>query len=346
MPPEMGPSQLLQASRASASPTRNRSRGDGALRSRPGPGFPGGRPPGFRRAPFGADAGSLLCFWEPARCRRPAAVTFSEGAAARFSESQRSPAAFSVHPEFFSGFLASFLFVEPERAGRGRVPAASVPPGFQERRLILHTETRLDRNAAVEGSQILQEYVPGTRRRSRCCGESSSRDAEARGAPRSGARAAGPRGFHCPGSSVAGRDREAWKWACTHPKGASQLQSFVLAVTGDREEREASGARLQLRGLEDCRVKKIGAAFGKREKDGRQNYRFSLSRQVVESCGPGILKLGPQHSQWNNHHKATEAREMNSRIFFHIGKEMNSRIFSFTSAREPNSRIFLSHRVL
>ncbi|XP_072196257.1 uncharacterized protein [Excalfactoria chinensis] len=163
--------------------------------------------------------------------------------------------------------------------------------------------------------RFLQEYVPGTRRRSRCCGESSSRDAEARGAPRSGAPAAGPRGFHCPGSSVAGRDREAWKWACTHPKGASQLQSFVPAVTGDREEREASGARLQLRGLEDCRVKTIGAAFGKREKDGRQNYRFSLSRQVVESCGPGILKLGPQHSQWNNHDKATEAREMNSRIF-------------------------------
>ncbi|XP_072197057.1 uncharacterized protein [Excalfactoria chinensis] len=160
-----------------------------------------------------------------------------------------------------------------------------------------------------------------------------------------------------PGASVAGRDREAWKWACTHPKGASQLQSFVLAVTGDREEREASGARLQLRGLEDCRVKTIGAAFGKREKDGRQNYRFSLSRQVVESCGPGILKLGPQHSQWNNHHKATEAREMNSRIFFHIGKEMNSRIFFFhigkgdeqqyflfTSAREPNSRIFITSR--
>ncbi|XP_072196307.1 uncharacterized protein [Excalfactoria chinensis] len=118
-----------------------------------------------------------------------------------------------------------------------------------------------------------------------------------------------------PGASVAGRDREAWKWACTHPKGASRLQSFVLAVTGDREEREASGARLQLRGLEDCGVKTIGAAFGKREKDGRQNYRFSLSRQVVESCGPGILKLGQQHSQWNNHHKATEAREPNSRFF-------------------------------
>ncbi|XP_072195854.1 uncharacterized protein [Excalfactoria chinensis] len=143
-----------------------------------------------------------------------------------------------------------------------------------------------------------------------------------------------------PGASVAGRDREAWKWACTRPKGASRLQSFVLAVTGDREEREASGARLQLRGLEDCRVKTIGAAFGKREKDGRQNYRFSLSRQVVESCGPGILKLGPQHSQWNNHHKATEAREPNSRIFsFTSARERNSRIFSFTSRSVAEHRL-------
>ncbi|XP_072195855.1 uncharacterized protein [Excalfactoria chinensis] len=111
-------------------------------------------------------------------------------------------------------------------------------------------------------------------------------------------------------------------------------------VTGDREEREASGARLQLRGLEDCRVKTIGAAFGKREKDGRQNYRFSLSRQVVESCGPGILKLGPQHSQWNNHHKATEAREPNSRIFsFTSARERNSRIFSFTSRSVAEHRL-------
>ncbi|XP_072195853.1 uncharacterized protein [Excalfactoria chinensis] len=95
---------------------------------------------------------------------------------------------------------------------------------------------------------------------------------------------------------------------------ASVVCSSRRFVTGDREEREASGARLQLRGLEDCRV--------------------------VESCGPGILKLGPQHSQWNNHHKATEAREPNSRIFsFTSARERNSRIFSFTSRSVAEHRL-------
>ncbi|XP_072196327.1 uncharacterized protein [Excalfactoria chinensis] len=91
---------------------------------------------------------------QQAKCRRPAAVPFSEGAAARFSESQRSPAAFSVRPEFVSGFLGSFLFVEPEQGGRSRVPAVSVPPGV-----------RSDGESRLNGIFFFSQIDRGSRRR-------------------------------------------------------------------------------------------------------------------------------------------------------------------------------------